>query len=1019
MTNLLKQAMRDVNCIILILFLVLPGFGQQNRAADDFVEGSPVKSEIGKLYSGSYALIIGVSDYTNGWNSLPGVKHDVPAVKIALEKQGFNVKVLMNLKSDELSTAIDSFINEHGLSDYGNRLLFYFAGHGATLKAIDGREDLGYIVPIDAPLPSADAAGFRRKAVSMDTIQFFASKIQSKHALFLFDSCFSGKLISRSNIAAPRFNVEDVGRPTRQFITSGAANQTVPDESDFRKLFVRSLAGEADVDRDGFVLGSELASFLKGEFATNKKEQTPQYGKIMDFNLNQGDFVFIVGQQGSAFLARLPAARPNEPPTAKRSAKMDVAEAQRILDRAVREKTGSQQGQNDAIEALLANGHEFNSADLSGVSFRGANFSKGKFQQAKLHAVDFSTTNAQEVDFSDTGLRFASLESTILKKAILKGTYAPFVSGKDANFEGAGLAKANFFAADFRGADFTGAKLHGTSLAFADLRGSKFDGADLTGAYLTGALLDGNTTFLNATIVNTEFAGAVSEKFALNQKQLSGACRHPKNDNVQWDVRLLVTRMKTVIAEDGRQMLVPVEEGASHDYIMEGIWNHFGEFGDLSLPLCTSDTKAADKFDSFWPGVVFNVHLDFSYASKAGRREKFPKRVEEHRDMLLSNYSKDKILKGDAAQVKNWDSFLRTAAGNIKPVSKPYVNSDLLLVLLSSQNLIDLNRLRWTSFASAHYKLETKIRNELGGKFGEFLMWSPLFPPAPWQDLPEDRVEIYKKWTTARAAGTTPKDLVIKRMLNRQGEENNGNLKIGMEVQEIMDYAGGERGSRSIPNGFESAVKAKNIDMDRITFAPGSWELGDVAFVWSERLSSYSITVPKDIAAEKDLYLEIDARLNRIEPFHQEFGVVEYCCKGALLFVSPGEARLVKDGKVFWRGQVQIAETAKLRVDWLEGRWEGLINESPQSNYKILLTSQSNKYLVEYPSLSCRGELAFVEATAGYAIFEEKITSGPCSDFNGQVRISGHRKSTSIGYERHSRRPASTMLVKSPFPGKG
>ncbi|MCY7377261.1 MAG: caspase family protein [Pyrinomonadaceae bacterium] len=119
----------------------------------------------------------------------------------------------MNPKRDELTGAIDSFVDEYGYA-YGNRLLIYFAGHGHTAKAGDGR-DLGYIIPSDAPLPDKDALNFQRKAVSMDTIQFYARKIQAKHALFVFDSCFSGKLVSRGNVAVPPFIVAQVGLSVR------------------------------------------------------------------------------------------------------------------------------------------------------------------------------------------------------------------------------------------------------------------------------------------------------------------------------------------------------------------------------------------------------------------------------------------------------------------------------------------------------------------------------------------------------------------------------------------------------------------------------------------------------------------------------------------------------------------------------------------------------------------------------------------------------------------------------------
>src|SRR5690348_11542731 len=49
-----------------------------------------------KLYERSYALVIGVSDYTAGWPNLPGVRRDVEEVARALERQGFQVTKVEN-----------------------------------------------------------------------------------------------------------------------------------------------------------------------------------------------------------------------------------------------------------------------------------------------------------------------------------------------------------------------------------------------------------------------------------------------------------------------------------------------------------------------------------------------------------------------------------------------------------------------------------------------------------------------------------------------------------------------------------------------------------------------------------------------------------------------------------------------------------------------------------------------------------------------------------------------------------
>jgi hypothetical protein len=245
-----------------------------------------------KLYDKSYALVIGVSDYARGWPKLPGVKNDIEAVARALERHGFQVTVVENPDSIQLDKAFKTFIDTYGMN-VENRLLFYFAGHGHTVKQSYG-EEMGYIVPADAPLPDRDAAGFRSKAMDMQQMELYARRIQSKHALFLFDSCFSGALFALSR-AVPDAISYKTARPVRQFITSGSADEKVPDQSIFRHQFVEAIEGEADLNRDGYVTGTELGEFLQDKVVNySKNVQHPQYGKLRNPNLDKGDFVFVL-----------------------------------------------------------------------------------------------------------------------------------------------------------------------------------------------------------------------------------------------------------------------------------------------------------------------------------------------------------------------------------------------------------------------------------------------------------------------------------------------------------------------------------------------------------------------------------------------------------------------------------------------------------------------------------------------------------------------------------------------------
>lgn len=288
----MKQEIKIIILFIVVLLLIRIS----NAAAlQRGVVPTPVMDREGNkvvLYKESHALIVGISQYSIGWPMLPGVQNDIEQVEFALKENGFRTVVLSNPTHDALKKAIENFINEHG-QEVDNRLLFYFAGHGHTLKLSFG-EDMGYFVPADAPDPQQDKHGFLSKGLNMELMQVYAKQIQSKHALFLFDSCFSGSFFSISRSVPANISYK-TSQPVRQFITSGSANELVPDKSIFREQFIKALQGEGDLDSDSYVTGSELGEFLqKNVINYSQGSQHPQYGKMRNPRLDKGDFVFPI-----------------------------------------------------------------------------------------------------------------------------------------------------------------------------------------------------------------------------------------------------------------------------------------------------------------------------------------------------------------------------------------------------------------------------------------------------------------------------------------------------------------------------------------------------------------------------------------------------------------------------------------------------------------------------------------------------------------------------------------------------
>jgi len=274
-----------------VLFPVLAYSSEAEKGFGQVTIRTPDGHEI-DFYKESYALIIGVSHYSGGWPKLRGVERDVAELSLVLKNQGFHVVVVKDPTYDQLVDSFSSFINQYGLEP-DNRLLFYFSGHGYTATQSYGGE-MGYIVPSDAPDPEKDLTGFLRKAIDMQQVEVFAKRIQSRHALFIFDSCFSGSIFSVSR-AMPQNISYKIAQPVRQFITSGSADEKVPDESVFLQLLILGISGDGDLNGDGYVTGTELGSFLQDSVINcTHSSQHPQFGKIRHLNLSRGDFVFVL-----------------------------------------------------------------------------------------------------------------------------------------------------------------------------------------------------------------------------------------------------------------------------------------------------------------------------------------------------------------------------------------------------------------------------------------------------------------------------------------------------------------------------------------------------------------------------------------------------------------------------------------------------------------------------------------------------------------------------------------------------
>jgi hypothetical protein len=247
---------------------------------------APVVANL-QLYTKSYALVIGINEYRNGWPRLSMAVNDAKAIAKELDARGFDVTLRTNPNSVQLKNAFEDFFVVKG-ADPAARLFVWFAGHGHT----QGGE--GFLIPADAPRPETGAA-FKLSALPMRRFGEYVRLADAKHAYAVFDACFAGTVFNSQRSLPSVAITRATALPVRQFLTSGDADQTVSDDGAFRELFLRGLKGDekADANSDGYVTASEMGLFL-GDRMTNLTQaaQTPRYGKLRDKDYDRGDFVF-------------------------------------------------------------------------------------------------------------------------------------------------------------------------------------------------------------------------------------------------------------------------------------------------------------------------------------------------------------------------------------------------------------------------------------------------------------------------------------------------------------------------------------------------------------------------------------------------------------------------------------------------------------------------------------------------------------------------------------------------------
>jgi len=288
-------------------------------------------------FNRNFAVIIGINDYINGIRELETAVPDAHKLAQIIQEQHQNLKqqyqaqnkyevqLLLNKRVtlSKLKELIEDFKqgqipfdNEKVVVSESDRVLFYFAGHGIALEALENQEGpVGYLIPQDATL------GDSNTYLPMQELHDALNALPCRHMLAILDCCFAGafrwaslkrEILPKVTVYKERYD-RFISDAAWQVITSAADDQKALDSlgirgevkegnelhSPFAKALFDALGGtdkKADSNDDGIVTATELYSYLRDqvEVVTEKhyKRQTPSLCPLRKHD--KGEFIFLL-----------------------------------------------------------------------------------------------------------------------------------------------------------------------------------------------------------------------------------------------------------------------------------------------------------------------------------------------------------------------------------------------------------------------------------------------------------------------------------------------------------------------------------------------------------------------------------------------------------------------------------------------------------------------------------------------------------------------------------------------------
>lgn len=272
------------------------------------VPGLPVSSvsaQLGKpegLYYKSWAIVIGVEHYVLA-PPVRGAVEDAKRVAEAFRQLGFD-EVMELYDKDATSRRLQQVLNDLLPRKVGrmDRLVIFFVGHTGVTQDSQGK-DLGYLVPLDAQVNNV------AKSVTVEQLKEFARRSASKHTLLIVDAPIRGwetssaQPLSLEGRMAPEADTE---RRAVQVISAADKGESSL-RSDGKSLFVQALltglSGAADLNKNGWLMASELGTYVGQQVLDSSKGAQHPASLRID---GDGDTVLVEGRKAAFVLGTGP-----------------------------------------------------------------------------------------------------------------------------------------------------------------------------------------------------------------------------------------------------------------------------------------------------------------------------------------------------------------------------------------------------------------------------------------------------------------------------------------------------------------------------------------------------------------------------------------------------------------------------------------------------------------------------------------------------------------------------------------